>query len=317
MARVVVTGGAGFLGSHLCGALLDRGDQVVAVDNLLSGSRANVAALADRPGFSFVEADVIESIPVDGPVDVVAHLASPASPNPRSPKGYLSHPIATLRVGSEGTRNALDLARRHGAVMLLASTSEVYGDPLVHPQPESYWGNVNPVGPRSVYDEAKRYAEAIVTAYHRQFDTDIRIVRIFNTYGPRMAVDDRRVVSNFVCQALEGKPITIFGAGTQTRSFCFVEDEVRGFLALLDHDVTVPVNIGNDREFSMLGLAELVIAVTGSSSELVFEPLPEDDPTQRRPDLTLARSLLGWSPTTDLRSGLERTVPWFRGELGL
>jgi nucleoside-diphosphate-sugar epimerase len=317
MARVVVTGGAGFLGSHLCEALLARGDEVVAVDNLLSGSRANLAGLVGGSGFSFIEADVSDGLPVTGSVDLIAHLASPASPNPSSSRSYLAHPIATLRVGSEGTRHALELARRHDARLLLTSTSEVYGDPAVHPQPESYWGNVNPVGPRSVYDEAKRFAEALTMAYHRQYGTDVRIVRIFNTYGPRMAVDDGRVVSNFICQAIQGKPITVFGEGTQTRSFCYVDDEVRGLLALIDSDLTGPVNIGNDGEFSILQLAELVIALTGSASEIVYESLPMDDPLQRCPDLTMARTELGWEPTIDLGEGLTRTIPWFRTALGL
>jgi nucleoside-diphosphate-sugar epimerase len=317
MTRVVVTGGAGFLGSHLCTALVARGDEVVAVDNLLSGSVRNLAALRDEAGFAFVEADVIDGIPVDGRVDAVLHFASPASPNPASPKGYLAHPIATLRVGSEGTRHALELARSHGATMMIASTSEVYGDPHVHPQPETYWGNVNPIGPRSVYDEAKRYAEALTMAYHREFGVDVRILRVFNTYGPHMAIDDGRVVSNFICQALVGKPVTIFGDGSQSRSFCYVDDEVRGILALLDHPVTGPVNIGNDREFTIGELARLVVELTASSSEVVFEPLPEDDPTQRRPDLTVARTQLGWTPEVDLRAGLERTIPYFRTALGL
>jgi len=317
MARVVITGGAGFLGSHLCAAFLARGDEVVAVDNFLSGSADNVAHLQSDVGFSLIEADVIEDIPVEGRVDVVMHFASPASPNPGSDKGYLAHPLATLKVGSIGTHNALELARLNDARFMIASTSEVYGDPLVHPQQESYWGNVNPIGPRSVYDEAKRYAEAVTMSYHREFGTDIRILRIFNTYGPAMAPDDGRVVSNFICQAIEGKPITIYGDGSQTRSFCFVEDEVQGILALLDGPIVGPCNIGNDREFTMLELAQLVLEVTGSPSELVFEPLPEDDPTQRCPDLTLARGQLGWEPKVPLREGLERTVPHFRKVLGL
>jgi nucleoside-diphosphate-sugar epimerase len=317
MARVVLTGGAGFLGSHLCDALLARGDEVVAVDNLLTGSLDNIAHLRDRADFTFLEQDVSAGIDVDGPVDVVMHFASPASPNPASSKGYLSHPLATLRVGSYGSHNTLELARAHGATFMIASTSEVYGDPHVHPQPESYWGNVNPIGPRSVYDEAKRYGEAVTMAYHREFQLDVRILRIFNTFGPRMAADDGRVVSNFICQALEGKPITIFGDGSQSRSFCYVEDEVRGILALLDGPLIGPVNIGNDKEFTMLELADLVLEVTGSHSTIVHEPLPEDDPTQRKPDLTIAREQLGWEPTIPLREGLERTVPHFRTALGL
>ncbi len=317
MSHVVITGGAGFLGSHLSDAFLARGDQVTVVDNLLSGSLDNIAHLRDHPAFAFVEQDVIDGIDVDGAVDVVMHFASPASPNPGSPKGYLAHPLATLQVGSYGTHNALELARRHDARFMVASTSEVYGDPLIHPQPETYWGNVNPIGPRSVYDEAKRYAEAVTMAYHRTHGTDIRLLRIFNTYGPRMAPDDGRVVSNFITQALLGNPITIYGDGSQTRSFCYVADEVRGILALLDGDIIGPVNIGNDREFTMLELAELVIELTGTSSPLVHEPLPEDDPTQRCPDLTIARRDLGWGPEIHLREGLSRTIPHFRTVLGL
>ena len=322
MARVVITGGAGFLGSHLCDALVARGDRVVAVDNLLTGSVANISHLRDHEAFTFVEQDVSEGIdlgldPGDDRVDAVLHFASPASPNPASAKGYLAHPIATLRAGSFGTHHALELARGHDARFLVASTSEVYGNPLVHPQPESYWGNVNPIGPRSVYDEAKRYAEAVTMAYHREYGTEVRLLRIFNTYGPRMAPDDGRVVSNFICQALTGKPITIFGDGSQTRSFCYVEDEVRGILALLDGDLVGPVNIGNDHEHTVAELARLVLDVTGSPSEIVYEPLAQDDPTQRRPDLTIARDELGWVPEIALRDGLGRTVPWFRDALGL
>jgi dTDP-glucose 4,6-dehydratase len=313
--RVVVTGGAGFLPSHLVDALLARGDEVVAVDNFLSGSPANIAHLADEPRFSFIEADVIDELPVDGAIDAVLHMASPASPNPASSTSYLAHPLATLKVGSIGTHRCLELAHERGARFLVASTSEVYGDPHVHPQPESYWGNVNPIGPRSVYDEAKRYAEAVTMSYHREFGTEVRILRIFNTYGPRMAVDDGRVVSNFVVQALQGKPITVYGDGQQSRSFCYVSDEVAGILALLDGEETGPVNIGNDIEFTILELAEIVIELTGSTSTITHEPLPQDDPTQRKPDLTIARTRLGWKPTVSLREGLELSIPYFRAQL--
>jgi dTDP-glucose 4,6-dehydratase len=306
MARVVVTGGAGFLGSHLCDRLLDRGDEVVAIDNLVTGSVANIEHHFGQPGFTFVEHDVSGFIWVPGPVDVVMHLASPASP-----KDYLEMPIQTLKVGSLGTHNGLGLAKAKGATFFLASTSEVYGDPQVHPQPEEYWGHVNPVGPRGVYDEAKRFAEAMTMAYHRHHGLDVKIVRIFNTYGERMRPRDGRVVSNFIMQALHGEPITIYGDGTQTRSFCYVEDEVRGFLALLDSDQTGPINIGNPGEFTMLELADLVLELTGSSSEVVHEPLPVDDPAQRRPDITKARELLGWQPEVALREGLERTIAHF------
>lgn len=307
MGRVVVAGGAGFLGSHLCDHLLARGDEVVAVDNLVTGDTANIAHLTERADFSFVRADISEPLSVDGPVTAVLNFASPASP-----KDYLALPIETLVTGSLGTQRTLELAEAKGARFLMASTSEVYGDPLVHPQPESYWGNVNPIGPRSVYDEAKRYAEAITMAFHRSRGVDVRLLRIFNTYGPRMQADDGRVVSNFVVQALAGEPITIYGDGTQTRSFCFVDDEIAGILALLDGPVVGPVNIGNDGEFTMLELAELVLELTGSSSPIEHRPLPQDDPTQRKPDLTVARGQLGWSPTISLREGLERTIPYFR-----
>ena len=305
MARVVVTGGAGFLGSHLCRALLARGDEVVALDNLVTGSVDNIEELFGA-GFTFVEHDVSNYVWVPGPVDAVMHLASPASP-----ADFERIPIQILKVGGLGTHNTLGLALAKGARYFLASTSEVYGDPLVHPQPEEYWGNVNPIGPRGVYDEAKRYAEAMTMAYHRHHGVDVRIVRIFNTYGPRMRPDDGRAVSNFLVQALRGEPITIFGDGAQSRSFTYVDDEIRGFLALLDSDVTSPVNIGSDTEFTIAQLAELVLEVTGSSSELVHLPLPVDDPTQRRPELTKARTLLGWEPTVQLREGLERTAEYF------
>jgi dTDP-glucose 4,6-dehydratase len=304
--RVVVTGGAGFLGSHLCRGLLDRGDAVVAVDNLVTGNIDNLSGISHHPDFTFVHSDVSNFLHVPGPVDAVLHFASPASP-----ADFDRIPIQILKVGSRGTLNTLGLAKDKGARYLLASTSEVYGDPLVHPQPETYWGNVNPLGPRGVYDEAKRFAEALTMAYHRHHGVDVRIVRIFNTYGPRMRPDDGRVVSNFIVQALHGKPITIHGDGKQTRSFCYVDDEVRGLLALLEADYVGPVNIGNPTEFTVLELAEKVLDVTGSSSELRFDPRPVDDPAQRRPDLTLARSLLGWEPGISLDDGLVRTAGWF------
>ncbi len=308
MARVVVTGGAGFLGSHLCEALLHRGDEVVAIDNLVTGAMANIERLFVMKGFTFVDHDVSTYIGVPGPVDQIMHFASPASP-----MDFERIPIPILKVGALGTHNGLGLAKAKGATFFLASTSEVYGEPLVHPQPEPYWGNVNPIGPRGVYDEAKRFAEAMTMAYHRHHGIDVRIVRIFNTYGPWMRPDDGRAVSNFVTQALAGEPITIFGDGSQTRSFTYVDDEIRGFLSLLDSDVNSPVNIGNPyTEHTVAELAELVVEVTGSSSEIVYEPLPVDDPTQRQPDITLARSLLGWEPKVGLREGLSRTADYFR-----
>lgn len=307
MARVVITGGAGFLGSHLADALLGRGDHVVAIDNLVTGVRANIEHLFGTPGFTFVEQDVSNFVSVPGDVDAVLHFASPASPI-----DYLEMPIQTLKVGSLGTHNTLGLAKAKGATYLLASTSEVYGDPLVHPQPEEYWGNVNPVGPRGVYDEAKRFSEAMTMAYRRAHGVDTRIVRIFNTYGPRMRPDDGRVISNFVVQALRGEPLTVYGGGSQTRSFCFVEDEIRGLVALLDSGEHDPVNLGNPNEFTILELAEIVLDVTGSSSTIEHHPLPTDDPAQRKPDITRARQILGWEPHVDLRTGIEKTVEYFR-----
>ncbi len=312
MGRIVITGGSGFLGSHLCDAFLARGDEVVAIDNFITGRPANVAHLESEARFRLIEHDVITPFDVDGTVDAVLHFASPASP-----RDYMAYPLETLLVGSEGTRNGLELARRKGARFLVASTSEVYGDPLVHPQPETYWGHVNSVGPRACYDEAKRFGEAITVTYQRTFDVDARILRIFNTYGTRMQVEDGRVVSNFLVQALQGKPITIYGDGTQTRSFWYVSDEVAGIVKLLDSDVTTPVNVGNPNEFTMLELAEVVLDVTGSSSEIVYEPLPEDDPKQRQPDITLARAKLDWEPVVTLREGLESTASYFRSELNL
>lgn len=306
MGRVVVTGGAGFLGSHIADALIERGDEVVVIDNLITGAMGNVEHLFGKEGFTFQHHDVSNHVWVPGPVDAVLHFASPASP-----RDYLELPIQTLKVGSLGTHNTLGLAMAKDARYLLASTSEVYGDPLVHPQDESYWGNVNPVGPRGVYDEAKRFAEAMTMAYHRHHGLDVRLLRIFNTYGPRMRPLDGRVVSNFLVQALRGKPLTIYGDGSQTRSFCYVDDEVRGILALLDGDEVGPVNIGNPTEFTVRELAEIVIDVVGNDVELVTEPLPVDDPQQRKPDISLARSVLGWEPEVDLRTGIERTAEWF------
>jgi dTDP-glucose 4,6-dehydratase len=305
VARIVVTGGAGFLGSHICETLVRRGDDVVAIDNLLTGSVDNISHLFGEKGFVFVEHDVTNFVHVSGPVDAVMHFASPASP-----VDYLEYPIKTLKVGSLGTHKTLGLAKDKGARYMLASTSEVYGDPKVHPQTEDYWGHVNPVGPRGVYDEAKRFAEAMTMAYHRSHGVDVRIVRIFNTYGPRIRPNDGRVVSNFLVQALDGKPLTVYGNGSQTRSFCYVDDEVRGILALLDSSHVGPVNIGNPNEFTVLELAQRVIDITGSSSEIVYEPLPVDDPTQRQPDISLARRVLGWEPLVPLDEGLRHTAAW-------
>ncbi|MFQ5557613.1 MAG: UDP-glucuronic acid decarboxylase family protein [Acidimicrobiales bacterium] len=311
MARVVITGGAGFLGSHICDRLLDRGDEVVCLDNLATGEVANVEHLFGRDGFTFVRHDVSNHVWVPGDVDTVLHFASPASPI-----DYIEMPIQTLKVGSLGTHNTLGLALAKEATFVLASTSEVYGDPLVHPQTEDYWGNVNPVGPRGVYDEAKRFSEAMTMAYHRFHGVDTRIVRIFNTYGPRMRPDDGRVVSNFIVQAQRGEPLTVYGDGSQTRSFCYVDDEVRGILALLDSDEHDPVNIGNPHEFTIRELADVVIDVTGSSSAIETLPLPIDDPAQRRPDIARASELLGWEPEVDLREGIARSEAWFREMLG-
>ena len=309
--RQVVMGGAGFLGSHLCDRLLARGDQVVCVDNFSTGRRSNVAHLAGIPGFLLIEADVSVSLPVDGRVTGVFNLASPASP-----PDYLARPLETLAAGSEGTRRGLELAGRHGARFLLASTSEVYGDPDVHPQVESYRGNVNPIGPRSVYDEAKRFAEALTMAHVRQLGTDACIARIFNTYGPRLRPDDGRVVSNFLVQAMHGEPLTVYGDGSQTRSLCFVDDEVSGLIALFDAAVTGPVNIGNPDEYTVLELAQVIVRLTESPSEIVFLPLPVDDPTRRRPDIGLARRALGWEPVTGLEEGLARTAAFLAGDSG-
>ena len=309
MSRIVVTGGAGFVGSHVCEALLARGDSVVAVDNLSTSRGDNVDHLLDRPDFELIVADVVAELPVAGKVDGVLHLASPASP-----PEYLSMPLETLDVSSSGTRRALDLARANDARFLLASTSEVYGDPLVHPQPESYLGNVDPIGLRAVYDEAKRFAETLTMTYHRRFGLPTRIVRIFNTYGPRLRPADGRVVSNFLVQAIAGDPLTVYGTGTQSRSFCYVDDEVRGILALFDSQIVEPVNIGNPVEYTMLELAALVCEVAGVAPDLVYEALPAGDPARRQPDIARARQLLGWEPRIELREGLERTHAWYLEE---
>jgi dTDP-glucose 4,6-dehydratase len=302
MAVCVVTGGAGFLGSHLCEYLLEGGDHVICIDNLDTGSLENIEHIG-QSDFQFIMQDVTEFVQVDGPVDFIYHLASPASPI-----DYARLPLHTLKVGSHGTHNMLGLAKVKRARFLLASTSEVYGDPEIHPQPESYWGHVNPIGPRGVYDEAKRYAEAMTMAYHRQQGLDTRIIRIFNTYGPRMRPHDGRAIPTFLRQALQDKPLTVFGDGAQTRSFCFVEDLVRGFVDLMASSYHMPVNVGNPGEMSLLGLAETVIEATGSRSEIVFEALPQDDPKVRQPDITLAREVLGWEPRVDIREGLRRTI---------
>jgi dTDP-glucose 4,6-dehydratase len=309
--RALVTGAAGFLGSHLSESLLERGFSVVGMDNLITGDVANIEHLTGRD-FVFVKHDVTHYIAIEGPLDYIFHFASPASPI-----DYLRIPIQTLKVGALGTHNALGLAKAKGARLLLASTSEVYGDPLVHPQREDYWGNVNPIGPRGVYDEAKRFAEAITMAYHRYHKVETRIVRIFNTYGTRMRVEDGRAIPAFMSQALRGEDVTVFGDGSQTRSLCYVSDLVDGILRLMLSDVTEPVNIGNPEELSIRRLAERVVAVTGSSSRIVERPLPVDDPKIRQPDITRARTLLGWEPRVSLEQGLPRTVDYFRKKLGL
>jgi dTDP-glucose 4,6-dehydratase len=309
--KVLITGAAGFLGSHLTDRFLAEGHDVIGMDNLITGARENIAHLEGNPRFQFVLHDVSKYISVEGRLDGVLHFASPASPI-----DYLELPIQTLKVGSLGTHNALGLAKAKGARFFLASTSEVYGDPQVHPQPESYWGHVNPVGPRGVYDEAKRFAEAITMAYHRYHHIDTRIIRIFNTYGPRMRARDGRVVSNFVVQALKGEPLTVYGEGQQTRSFCYVSDEVDGIYRLFMSDLTDPTNIGNPNEFTVRQLAELVLKLTGSKSKIEQRPLPTDDPKVRKPDITRARTLLGWEPRVSLEEGLKHTIAYFASVLG-
>ena len=304
--RIVITGAAGFIGSHLSEALLDRGHSVVGIDNLLTGDTANIAHLAGRD-FVFVKHDVTNYINVEGPVDAVLHWASPASPI-----DYLELPIPTLKVGALGTHKALGLAKAKNARFVIASTSEVYGDPLEHPQKETYWGNVNPIGPRGVYDEAKRFAEAMTTAYHRYHGLDAKIVRIFNTYGPRMRLRDGRAVPAFMSQALTGEDVTIFGSGRQTRSFCYVSDLVDGIIRLMESNINEPVNIGNPQEMTIEEIARMIIKLTGSKSKIVYRPLPEDDPKVRQPDITRARTLLGWEPKVGLEEGLTRTLEYFR-----
>jgi dTDP-glucose 4,6-dehydratase len=309
--RVLITGAAGFLGSHLCDRFLAEGHDVVGLDNFITGHADNVAHLIGNDRFRFVRHDISTNTYIDGALDGVLHFASPASPI-----DYLELPIETLKVGSLGTHNALGLAKANGARFFLASTSEVYGDPLVHPQKEDYWGNVNPVGPRSVYDEAKRFAEAITMAYHTFHGLDTRIVRIFNTYGPRMRPRDGRVVSNFIVQALNNEPLTIYGDGSQTRSFCYATDEVDGIYKLFMSGDSNPTNIGNPDEYTVKQLAELVVELTGTSSPIVYEPLPKDDPKVRKPDITRARAMLGWEPRVHVRDGLARTIEYFKQQLG-
>jgi len=306
VSRVVVTGAAGFIGSHLCEALLARGDSVVGIDNLVTGDMANVAHLRDKD-FQFIRHDVTQYIDVHGPVDYVLHWASPASPI-----DYLELPIQTLKVGSLGTHNALGLAKAKGGRFVLASTSEIYGDPLEHPQKETYWGHVNPIGPRGVYDEAKRFAEAMTLAYHRTHGTDTKIVRIFNTYGPRMRLRDGRAVPAFISQALNNEDVTVFGDGTQTRSFCYISDLVRGILLLMEAKTNDPVNLGNPHEVTVEEIARTIIRLVGAASRIVYRPLPVDDPKQRRPDITRARTLLGWEPTVGLEEGLRKTIDYFK-----
>ncbi len=308
MARILVTGGAGFIGSHLCERLLAEGNQVICIDNFLTGSPDNIAPFLGNQSFQFIQQDVTNFIYVPGKVDAILHFASPASPI-----DYLELPIQTLKVGSLGTHKALGLAKEKGARILIASTSEVYGDPLVHPQKEDYWGNVNPIGPRGVYDEAKRFAEAITMAYQRTHKVQTRIVRIFNTYGPRMRLEDGRVVPNFIAQALRGEDLTVYGDGSQTRSFCYVDDLVEGILRLLRSDEPLPVNVGNPREMTVLQFAKLIIELVGSKSGIAFKPLPVDDPKVRQPDITKARRVLNnWEPKVPVEEGLKRTIEYFR-----
>jgi dTDP-glucose 4,6-dehydratase len=317
--RILITGAAGFLGSHLSEHLLANGHEVVGMDNFITGSPDNLAHLSDNPRFSFIRHDVSSFIFVPGEVDAVLHFASPASPNPKSPYGYVNLPIQTMKAGALGTHNTLGVARTNQARFLLASTSEIYGDPLEHPQVESYWGHVDPIGARSVYDEAKRFAEALTMAYHRFHGINTRIARIFNTYGPRMHLDDGRVVPNFIQQALRSEPLTIYGDGQQTRSFCYVDDLVDGIIRLLGSDEHLPVNIGNPVEMTILEFAERINAIVGNRAGIIFKPSErlESDPQRRRPDITRARNILGWEPRVNLEEGLKRTIPYFLQKLGM
>lgn len=309
--RAVITGGAGFLGSHLCDALVARGDTVVCVDNLVTGRLANISHLLGNSSFQFQESDVIDGLSITGDINVVAHLASPALP-----PAHTYHPLKTLGVSSQGTTNALDLAQEHGARFVLASTSDVYGDPVVHPQHEDYWGNVNPIGPRSPHTEGKRYAEALTAAYRRTHGTRTGIVRIFNTYGPRMSVGDGRIVSNFIVQAMAGDPLTVYGAGSQTRSLCYVDDLIRGLIAMIDSSEPGPMNLGNPEELSVIAIAQLVVRLTGSAATINHMPLPKDDPARRCPEITRAQELLHWQPEISAEEGMRRTVAWVRSHVG-
>lgn len=317
--RILITGAAGFLGSHLCERLLTEGHQVVGMDNFITGNPANLAHLAEREGFSFIRHDVSNFIFVPGKVDAVLHFASPASPNPLSPLGYVNLPIQTMKAGALGTHNTLGVARAQRACFLLASTSEIYGDPLEHPQTEEYWGHVDPIGPRSVYDEAKRFAEALTMAYHRAHGIDTRIIRIFNTYGPRMHLDDGRVVPNFLQQALRGEPLTIYGDGSQTRSFCYVDDLIEGIVRLLYSEEHNPVNIGNPQETTIREFAEVINRMTGNQAGVIYKPEGRigNDPQRRRPDITRAQRILGWEPKVDLEEGLQKTIAYFKEKMGL
>lgn len=308
--RILITGGAGFIGSHLCDRFMSEGHEVICLDNLLTGTTDNIAHLAGKSNFFFIKQDVTNYIFVEGKVEAILHFASPASP-----VDYLNYPIQTLKVGSLGTHKALGLAKEKKARFLLASTSEVYGDPLTHPQREDYWGNVNPIGPRGVYDEAKRFAEAMTMAYHRYHGVDTRIARIFNTYGPRMRLDDGRVVPNFILQALQGEDLTVYGDGSQTRSFCYVDDLVEGIVRLLFSGETGPINLGNPGEYSILEFAREIIAISGSRSRIIFQPLPEDDPRVRQPDIGKAKKILNWAPKIELREGIQKTIPYFEKKL--